>query len=433
MQSSFDNMSALNIAFCVPRLHQDVSTDASLLQQILIASQLTNKGQRVTFFAPKDLESIEESSNLIVRTKLNQTWTGTNLFKYAGAISWRIQQMIGIPFMNFFTNMRWFDALVHRLEDFDIVQERNGLYKNAAAMACSRLHLPYILFFDADDLHEHDYVGDPIKGILRWRAEQMMGYNLRMAQRVICVSQATKQRLINVWHTPAEKIEVFPNAVDVDLYRPYPDSLRSSVRASFGIHEQPLIVFVGGFYPWHDVKGLLSSFEMMIRSHPEARLLLVGDGPQRPAMEKQAAASGISDKVIFTGRVAHDEVPHLISAADIAVAPYPQMDRDEFWFSPMKLFEYMACGKAVVASDLGQIADAIQDGQNGLLVPAGSTSALADAVVRLIEDQTLRSRLGEQARRTAVENYSWEQYINRLTGLYAQVIAEFSTSVRSLK
>lgn len=420
------------IAFCLPAFHFGGEGDASFLLQMLIAQKLIERGQQIRFIAPIDQEDVICTTDPEQKNIVRRTWSSSLGFRLLRKASWKMQQILRVPYLNFFSNFNFYDAYLQCLPGVDLVQERNGLYRMAAAMAARRLKLPYILFFDADDLYEHDYLGDPIKGVLRWRAEQMMRYNLRAAQRVICVSKATKQRLVNVWQTPAEKIEVFPNAVDVDVYRESPDS-RQAVRASFGLQDQPLVIFVGGFYPWHDVQGLLTSFEMIARSHPEARLMLVGDGPQHQAMEAHAAGLGISAKVIFTGRVAHKEVPRLIGAADIAVAPYPQMDRGAFWFSPMKLFEYMACGKAIVASDLGQIADAIQDGQSGLLVQAGSSAALAGAITRLIEDQSLRFCLGEQARRTAVENYSWEQYMNRLTGLYAQVIAEFSTHAGRLK
>ncbi len=90
----------------------------------------------------------------------------------------------------------------------------------------------------------------------------------------------------------------------------------------------------------------------------------------------------------------------------------------EMWLSPMKLFEYMASGKAVVASAMGQVRDVVKDGENGLLVPPGDETALADAVNRLIEDVSLRERLGMQAREDAVRYHSWEQYLSRLEAVF---------------
>jgi glycosyltransferase involved in cell wall biosynthesis len=109
-----------------------------------------------------------------------------------------------------------------------------------------------------------------------------------------------------------------------------------------------------------------------------------------------------------------------VNAADIAVVPVPVM-KQTMWLSPMKLFEYMASGKAVVASAMGQIANVVKDNENGLLVPAGDAEAMASAINRLIADPNLRSRLGQQARETAVNNHSWEQYFSKLETVFESV------------
>jgi glycosyltransferase involved in cell wall biosynthesis len=123
------------------------------------------------------------------------------------------------------------------------------------------------------------------------------------------------------------------------------------------------------------------------------------------------------------GQVAHDEVPRWMSAADIATVPYPPMEND-LWLSPLKLFEYMASGTAVIATAVGQLTDVIRDGKNGLLVPPGDALAMAGALNALIENPELRSRLGEQARRDSVDKYSWDQYVSRLERLFTAVIAK---------
>lgn len=301
------------------------------------------------------------------------------------------------------------------------MQERNGLYKVGVAMACKRLKLPYILFFDGDYIFEHDFEGDPITGILRWRAAQMAQYTMKAANCIICVSETAKTRLETVWQVPEEKIIVFPNGVDVKLYRPYPES-RAEVRDSFGIGNNPLIIFVGNFFPWQDLALLLRAFAQILTDYPGAFLLMVGDGKQYNAMVQYAIDLGIDKSVKFTGFLPHSEIPHLISAADLAVAPYSKLKNELFIGSSMKIFEYMACGKAVIASNLGQIFEVIQDGVNGLLVPAGEISALATAMKELISNPDLRSRLSKQARKDAEAEYSWDKYFSRLERVYDALI-----------
>jgi glycosyltransferase involved in cell wall biosynthesis len=350
-----------------------------------------------------------------------QTWSRSRGFDLAGKGAWRVQQTLGVPYLNVFANYRRLDACLHCLPGHDLVYERNGLYKIGVAMACKRLRLPYVLFLDADEILEHDYMGKPITGLLRWRARSMLRYNLSAANAIICVSEPAKLNLITNWHMPAEKIVVFPNGVDVQRFRPYPET-RSALRASLGADANPLLLFVGSFYGWHDVTTLLEAFAQTLATRPCARLALVGDGEQRQAMQQRAIELGIDHAVHFTGSVPHTEVPRLVSAADIAVAPYPMM-KQALWLSPMKLFEYMASGMAVIASDVGQLGEVVKDGSNGLLTLPGDASAMAAAMQRLIDDAALRARLGAQARKDAQQKYSWERYIARLEQLYMTVIA----------
>lgn len=265
-------------------------------------------------------------------------------------------------------------------------------------------------------------MGKPITGLLRWRAGEAIRYNLNAADCIICVSEPLKIHLTTNWGVPAEKIVVFPNVADVERFRPDPE-VRAKVRASLGVDTNPLIIFVGNFYQWHDVATLLYAFAQALVAHPDARLVLVGDGAQRQVMWQRAADLGLSHAVQFTGLVAHAEVPRFMAAADIAVVPYPPM-KQELWLSPLKLFEYMASGTAVIASRTGQIVDVVQDGRNGLLVPPGDASAMGIALQRLIDDSALRARLGRQAREDAVRKHSWENYISHLERLFAAVIAD---------
>jgi glycosyltransferase involved in cell wall biosynthesis len=158
------------------------------------------------------------------------------------------------------------------------------------------------------------------------------------------------------------------------------------------------------------------------REQPAARLLLVGDGATRRDMEVKAAALGIAPSVTFTGRVPHDRVPALMASADIAVAPYTNQG-GPLWLSPLKLYEYMASGTAIVASRMGQIAEVIADGRNGVLVAPGDPDALAAALVRLLGDAREREALGSQAREDATRRHSWTAYIERLEQIFEDAIA----------
>jgi glycosyltransferase involved in cell wall biosynthesis len=427
LEGNYRSSGIIRLAMCAPNyqaLSQAMngeSVDATYIIQRYIASGLQAQGHFLSFIAPRNLDEIVCTNDPLDRNAAPQTSITIPLFDIGSKITWRIQQWLGIPYLNVYSNYRLYNVCLKCLPGHDLVYERNSLYKYGVAMACKRLRLPYVLYFEADDILEHDYMDKPITGLLRWRAGEAIRYNLKTANCIICVSDQSKTHLVTNWNVPVEKIVVFPNAADVQRFRPYPET-RSEIRTSLRVNSNPLIIFVGNFYIWHDITTLLNAFAQVILTYPETRLILLGDGTQRQAMMNHANNIGIGHAVKFTGLMAHDEIPRLLGAADIAVAPYPKMQY-EMWLSPIKLFEYLASGTAVIASAIGQLSNVIIDGYNGLLVPPGDTSAMAAAMKRLIEDSSLRSQLGQHAREDAVSKYSWEKYVSRLERLFNAVIA----------
>jgi glycosyltransferase involved in cell wall biosynthesis len=182
-------------------------------------------------------------------------------------------------------------------------------------------------------------------------------------------------------------------------------------------------MWVGGFYPWHDLDLLLESFTLVLQKQPRARLVLVGEGQTRTALEQRVRRNGLQHAVIMTGAIAHTSVPEMVSIAEIAVVPAAPVPASRGGTgTPLKLFEYMAAGKAIVATAQNQAAEVIQDGLNGLLVEAGDVNRFAEAILKLLNDPAERVRLGQNARQQAIELYSWEQYTRRLEAIYLNVL-----------
>jgi glycosyltransferase involved in cell wall biosynthesis len=413
------------IAYCLPVFRPPGTSDTSILLQMLIMEKLKARGHSLSLIAPKDLPDVICAKEWDDSKLANRTWSKSMGFTLASKTAWRLQRWLGIPYLNVFSNLSLYDACLQCLPSHDLVQERIGLYKHGVAMACRRLGLPYIVFFDSDEILEHDLFGTPLKGILRWRAVQAIRYNLATAARILCVSKSAQAHLAKVWQVAPDKTVVFSNAVDVNHFRPRPE-LGKEVRARWGFADHPLIIFVGSFFPYQDVKGLLDAYARVLVKHPQVRLLLVGEGEQYAETVQYANDLGLANVVKFTGFLPHSEIPAIMSAADIAVAPYTKIEDEKFLGSSMKLVEYMAAGVPVIASDNGQIREVIQDGVNGFLVPAGDIHALGDTLLKLIEHPHLRQSVGQQARQTALHEYSWDVYISRLENLYASVLEERS-------
>jgi len=418
----------LRIAFCPPELQplqlamRGEPTNATYLLQSHIATRLISRGHELSFIAERDLGDNVFTKDLENPKSAPLTWSERLPFRLLQKLTWRVQQLFGIPYLNIFTNLRLYDACLRVLPGHDVIYERNGLYRNGIAMACRKLKIPYMLFVEADEILEHDYMGEPLTGLLRRSAGRQFRYNLRTADRIVCVSDQLKSHLVKKWGINAQKIVVLPNGVAVKQFQPDFEVGRH-VRKSLGMEDNPLILFVGNFYEWHDVGTLLESFPQVLDAYPHARLILVGDGTLRESMEQLSIDLGISHAVHFTGLIPHIDVPEYMASADIAVVPYPKMDHRN-WLSPLKLFEYMASAKAIVASEVGQVKNIIQHETNGLLITAGDAQEMSKAIIRLIDDIDLRTRLGQQARDDAVRKHSWEQYISCLEDIFSDVILE---------
>jgi glycosyltransferase involved in cell wall biosynthesis len=147
-------------------------------------------------------------------------------------------------------------------------------------------------------------------------------------------------------------------------------------------------------------------------------------------MQALLADDCASGRVIFTGAVEHLRVPSLLDACDILVAPHvPLTDGSEFFGSPTKLFEYMAMGKAIVASRLGQIGEVLEHGETALLVEPGNVGELSAAIVRLAEASPLRERLGTRAREIAIQRHTWKQNARRVLAAYVSLSNARKTEV----
>jgi len=202
------------------------------------------------------------------------------------------------------------------------------------------------------------------------------------------------------------KVRVIPNGVNPERF---PLDLKPTLP---GVAGTCTVGFVGTLKPWHGVEVLLEAFGRLRQHHSNSRLLLVGDGPERERLQAGVSSRDLGEAVHFTGAVAAAEIPGLLASMDIAVAPYPQLSH--FYFSPLKVYEYMAAGLPVVASRIGQLEELIQQDLNGLLTAPGDAAELAMALERLRAEPELRARLGNAARTTVWQDHTWDAVVQRI-------------------
>ncbi|HLZ24960.1 MAG TPA: glycosyltransferase family 4 protein [Ktedonobacterales bacterium] len=291
----------------------------------------------------------------------------------------------------------------------DLLYERYALYGLAGRGLAHDLDVPYLLEVNAPlRLERQRARGVALDWLARWAERRAF-----RADRVLCVSQ-TMAEYVTARGARPERVLVQPNAVDVAKFDPHDRAV--DVRARLGLSDEHLVIgFAGSLKPWHGVESLVDAFAQVHRRFPFARLLIVGDGPAREAVTRCVAERDIEGVVAFPGNVPHAEVPRYLAAMDVTAAPY--LDAPEFYFSPLKVFEYMAAGRPVVAPRLGQIAQLIRDGETGLFYTPGAVDELADRLSTLADSADLRARLGASAAAEARERYTWEATARRIVAL----------------
>ena len=347
--------------------------------------------------------------------------SGTALFKGFESGVRRLQSELHLPYLALFDSYRTAEAGYKNLKGFDLIHERFNLLALGGAWASRKLGIPFVLEVNADLLEQRKFKGVPEKGIRRLFAVWATQMCFNAASKIICISGSLKNHLSKRWNLENDKLTVLPCAADVDAFVPKQNG--ELVRQDLGLTNDPVILWLGGFYPWHDLDLLLDSFTLIRQRQPNTKLVLVGDGQTRQAIVRKIQKNGIEQSVIMTGSIPHSRVPEMVSIADVAVVPSAPVSASHGGTgTPLKLFEYMAAGKAIVATALNEAVEVIQDGQNGLLVEAGDVNKFAESTLKLINNPKERNRLGQNARAQAVKQYSWEHYTKRLEEIYQGVV-----------
>jgi glycosyltransferase involved in cell wall biosynthesis len=305
------------------------------------------------------------------------------------------------------------DGLVALEEEAEIeaIYERYSLWSIAGLRFARSRQIPFLLEVNAPLVEEQETYRQLR---LREAAEGIERFLFQEADAIFVPSEELEQYIVSRVGD-RRRLYVTPNGVDVARFA---GGRGADVGGDSPGVDRFDVAFVGSLKPWHGVGVLLRAFEGVREAIPGARLLIVGDGPGRPEIEQSRARFG-EEAVLLAGAVPHSEIPLWLERADVGVAPYPELE--DFYFSPLKVVEYMAAGLPVVASSVGQLRDLVQDGKTGLLVRPGDAESLASALVSLAEDRRLRLRMGRRARERAERRHDWSRVTDRIEKVLAHL------------
>lgn len=294
-------------------------------------------------------------------------------------------------------------------EAVDFVWQRHELFHRAGLDLARALAVPSVLFVPALTVQQAEQWSVRRPGWGRWLEQHAEAPALRAATLVACGSDIVAEQVGRLG-VPEDRRLVTPTGVDLALFEATGD--RAAARAELGLEGRFVVGWAGSFRPFHQLDQLVHA----AREVPDVVLLLVGDGPERPRLERLVREAGVVAR--FTGMVPHDDLPRLLSAMDagvvLAQAGAP------FHYSPLKAAEYLAAGVPVVAPAVPQLLARLEEGRNAVFYGAGDVQALSAALRALADDAPRRERLADGARGSAPA-WSWDRQVERVTAALAVV------------
>ena len=265
--------------------------------------------------------------------------------------------------------------------------------------------------------------GSTTEGSLRYRASRAIAsFALRQADQVTTICEGLRRDIVERG-IEAGRVTVIPNAVDAATFT-FSRDADPALRTKLGLDRAVVLGFAGSYYGYEGIHLLLEAARLMLPRHPQLRVLLVGGGPQEEALKAQAAAAGLQDRVVFAGRVPHEQVQRYYELVDVLVYPRLPMRLTEL-VTPLKPLEAMAQGRLVVASDVGGHRELIRDRETGYLFAAGDVAALVASLEELLAQRAAWPAMRQQARRFVELERSWAGSVARYASVYDRALVRY--------
>ncbi len=294
------------------------------------------------------------------------------------------------------------------------VYQRYALDNFMGLQISYRYNVPFVLEFNSSEIWTSRHWGNGLK--YKNLAERIENLNLDKADLIVCVSDVLKEDLTKRG-IESQKILVDYNGADIEKYNP--EISGKEIREKYCLQNKIVIGFCGSFGVFHGAEKLAESYaELISRDENYKRktsLMMIGEGRTLPEVKRILKRFQIEDCVNCVGSICFEKISSYLAACDILVAPHVcNKDGSNFFGSPTKLFEYMAMGKAIAASDLGQMSKILRDGENALLFEPGNVKDMSDKLEILLRSDVLREKLGTNARKDVVENYTWDVHVRKI-------------------
>jgi glycosyltransferase involved in cell wall biosynthesis len=293
----------------------------------------------------------------------------------------------------------------------DLIYERGAYLQVSGINVSKKRNILHIIEMNAPFIDEV-YSFERASTLWIKKARQIERLQIQYPSKVYVVSSALKE-YYSRYVTFTEKIIVAPNSVNIKNLK-ISQELKKQIILRYSLQGKTIIGFVGSMFPYHGVDILIKAFSEINRNRKDTVLLIVGDGAILPDLMQFALQLKVEKHIVFTGAIPHSDVFSYIDLMDITV-----MAKSNWYGSPVKIFEYGAMKKAIVAPDIAPIRDVMENEKDGLLVNPDH-SELATAIERLINDMGLRKKMALEFHEKIIENYTWDKFVQGLIGSISQ-------------
>lgn len=295
------------------------------------------------------------------------------------------------------------------------IYQRCSINAYAGIKYALEYNIPFVLEYNSSEVWTSKQWGGNKLNFIDF-SEKVEKLLLEKSDLITCVSKPLKQQLIEQG-VDESKIIVTPNGVDIEKYNP--ELSGEFIRKEYNIDKEKIVIgFIGTFGKWHGAEVLTKAFAQLVKKQgyrKKVHLMLIGNGIRMPLVKKIIEDNDIKDLCTLTGSVPQEEGAYYLAACDILVSPtVKNPDGTPFFGSPTKLFEYMAMGKAIIASNMDQMAEIFTNRKNAILCQPGSAEELVEGMIILIDNGNLREKIGICARELVCEKYSWEKHTHHI-------------------
>lgn len=302
----------------------------------------------------------------------------------------------------------------------DIIYMRHNLY-NAGYYIAKIYQIPIIIEVNGIVVDEMT-IWKKRNSILLRIIDKIERLNLPRADRIIVVTEKLKEVLHHDYMIPLNKLIVLNNGANINLFKPI--DRRDALNILKLDPNKKYVCFVGSLSPHQGVEFLIKCAPLILERNPVTYFLIVGGGNLGPALKNLTKQLNIADRFIFTGAVRYETVNIFINASELCVAPYVKNRNEKIGSSPLKLCEYLACGKPVIASNIAGLSDLLEESHAGIVVSPENPQELAAAICELLENDRLRKQLGENGFVYVQQNRSWATIAEKIVDICDDVLAE---------